>query len=86
MALATHHHKMYPALYPQTEPEDHAMSATQTNPSQNANKGGPTKIRHVRCGDADWIPAAERANREGRNISEVVRLLLRDYGKGHIDV
>lgn len=60
------------------------MTATQTNPSQNASKGGSTKIRHVRVPDRIWIAAAERAENEGAKISEVVRDLLRDYANGHI--
>lgn len=45
-----------------------------------------TKIRHVRVADDPWITAATRANEDGETISTVVRILLRKYAKGEIDL
>ena len=45
-----------------------------------------TKIRHIRIADNPWKLAAEKAQREGMRISEVVRALLRGYVDGRFTV
>lgn len=44
------------------------------------------KVRHVRMSDDEWITAATKANDEGYKISQVVRLLLREYVAGNIEL
>lgn len=57
------------------------MSAQSETPSKPE-----TRVRHVRIPDDPWVPAATRANDEGETISTVVRILLRRYAKGEIDL
>lgn len=45
-----------------------------------------SRVRHVRIPDDPWITAATRANEEGETISTVVRILLRKYAKGEIEL
>lgn len=42
---------------------------------------GETKHRGVRVPDEIWRKAQERAEREGRSISDVIREHLREYGE-----
>jgi antitoxin component of RelBE/YafQ-DinJ toxin-antitoxin module len=37
------------------------------------------RIRHIRVADDMWVNASKKANEEGITISELVRVLLRDY-------
>ena len=46
-----------------------------SNPNQSA-------VRHVRVPDHLWIAAATKAEAEGMRISEIIRVLLRDYVRG----
>lgn len=43
---------------------------------------GPTARRSLRVADEDWLPALERAERERRAISDVIRVALRAYADG----
>lgn len=43
-----------------------------------------TPTRTVRVEDAVWQKAKVKADREGKNISEAVRLLLQGYTEGKI--
>ena len=38
-----------------------------------------TKLRNVRVEDALWLPAKEKAQAEGRTLSDVIREALRRY-------
>lgn len=58
------------------------MSSTD----RNTDKSNHTKVRHLRVPDPLWIAAAEKANAEGANISEVNRALLRGYVDGRFRV
>lgn len=44
-------------------------------------QGTETRVRHVRVPDAIWLEAAANANAEGLTISELVRMLLREYNQ-----
>lgn len=50
-----------------------------------AKKGRPatgeTSKRSVRVPDSVWKPAAQKAEREGKNVSDVVRRCLDEYAK-----
>jgi hypothetical protein len=43
-----------------------------------------TPLRNVRIEDDIWYPAMRRAEAEGRALSEVVREILREYGRGQL--
>lgn len=66
------------------------MPKATSKTTEPAEAAAPTRahrtIRHVRASDNEWNPAADRANGDGYTISEVVRLLLRDYAAGRINV
>lgn len=38
-----------------------------------------TPMRTIRISDEEWAAAQEKAEREGTNVSEVLRQALRDY-------
>jgi hypothetical protein len=42
-------------------------------------------MRSLRVEDEIWDPATERAEREHRTLSDVVRVALRAYGEGRYD-
>ena len=42
----------------------------------------PMKNRVVRVDDNTWKAAQERADREGKTLSEVIRRYLQRYGRG----
>jgi antitoxin component of RelBE/YafQ-DinJ toxin-antitoxin module len=44
-----------------------------------------TALRSVRIDDKTWADAGERADLEGRTVSEVVRIALRAYADGKYD-
>lgn len=43
---------------------------------------GPTPLRNFRIDDAIWEAAIERAQRDGDNLSELMRGWLADYAAG----
>jgi hypothetical protein len=45
----------------------------------------PTKMRSLRVEDEVWDAAQERAEREHRSLSDVVRVSLRAYAEGRYD-
>lgn len=58
--------------------KDYIMSDKDTTISNR------TPTRTVRVDDAVWQKAKVKADREGKNISEAVRLLLQGYTEGKI--
>lgn len=46
---------------------------------------GPTPQRAVRVDDETWDSAGERAAREHRSLSDVIRASLRAYSEGRYD-
>lgn len=38
-----------------------------------------TVHRSIRIPDSEWLPARERADREGESVTDVVRRALREY-------
>lgn len=58
--------------------KDYIMSEKDTTISNR------TPTRTVRVDDAVWSKAKVKADREGKNISEAVRLLLQGYSEGKI--
>lgn len=47
---------------------------------------GPTKVRQVRVPQQLWADSCAHAAEEGLTISEVVRVLLRGYVAGEIEL
>ena len=45
-----------------------------------------TTLRNVRVSDELWQAAQGRANTEGMNVSEVIRVLLQAWVDGQIDM
>lgn len=61
------------------------MSSTPTiaaPPARGRRAGEPMKNRVVRCDDATWDSAKDRAKADGLDLSEVIRHYLREYGAG----
>lgn len=59
---------------------------TTRQQTQQQTRPDARKIRHVRMSEREWTEAAAKANADGYTISEVVRLLLRDYVAGRVEV
>lgn len=52
--------------------------------AEQASVSNRTPTRTVRVDDEVWEKAKKRADREGKNISEATRLLLKGYVEGKI--